>query len=157
MKSGPSSAIQNYTDTNNQRDSSNIMYPGSPCSVRWSSENGAQGGYVSGIGVPFVDGKNRAILSKQNTFISEGWVDAIPDDTAFYLGCSFETHQESPELVSGSNLTNATPLHLQLEYSSPSDGGQFYEPRHNSDQFVSFVNIDAVLRLQPDGTLVSSV
>ena len=32
-----------------------------------------------------------------------------------------------------------------------------YEYEDKSDPFTSFVHIDAVLRIQPDGTLISSV
>ena len=76
----------------------------------------------------------------------------IPSDESFYIGCSFETHQEDPELVSGSDLTNATPLHVRLNYSGETN---FYQKRETSDPFTSFVHID-VLRLQSDGTLISS-
>ena len=47
---------------------------------------------VSGIGVPFVDGQRRPILSLQTGFKQAGWVDIIPSDESFYIGCSFETH-----------------------------------------------------------------
>ena len=87
-----------------------------------------------------------------------GWVDAVPDDTSFWIGNSFETHQESPELISGSDLTNATPLHVRLEYEGTTVGtDNFFEGKTTSDPFTSFVHIDAVLRLQQDGTLISSV
>ena len=66
----------------------------------------------------------------------------------------FDTDKEV-SLVSGSDLTNSTPLHVRLRYSTA--GGTFYEKRENSDPFTSFVHIDAVLRLTPSGELISSV
>lgn len=113
---------------------------------------------MAGIGIPFVDGKNRPVMSKRAAVGVSGWVDAVPDDTSFWIGNSFETHQESPELISGSDLTNATPLHVRLEYEGTSEGdANFFEGKSTSDPFTSFVHIDAVLRLQQDGTLISSV
>jgi hypothetical protein len=82
----------------------------------------------------------------------------LPEDSGFYIGCNFETFPEETGLVSGSDLTNATPLHLRLEYDSAKNTtSNFFEMKDNSDPFTSFVNIDAVLRLQEDGTVVSSV
>ena len=84
------------------------------------------------------------------------WI--LPIDDSFFLGCNFETHPESSDLVSGSDLTNATPLHLRLEYAGTANGtANFFEGRDNNDPFTSFVHIDAVLRLQEDGTVISSV
>jgi len=143
----------------------NIMYAGAPCNVAWAhgAGTGGAGGAdvahpreaVSGLGVPFVDGQRRPILSKSAGFKQAGWVDIIPSDESFYIGCSFETHPEEVSLVSGSDLTNSTPLHVRLRYSSAD--GDFYEKRENSDPFTSFVHIDAVLRLTPSGELISSV
>jgi hypothetical protein len=110
---------------------------------------------VSGLGIPFVDGKRRPILSRSGGFKQAGWVDIIPSDASFYIGCSFETHPEEESLVSGSDLTNSTPLHVRLRYRT--EVGTFYEQRQSSDPFTSFVHIDAVLRLTPSGELISSV
>jgi hypothetical protein len=143
----------------------NIMYAGAPCNVAWAHSKGILADNltdgdktreaVSGLGIPFVDGQRRPILSKETGFKQAGWVDIIPSDESFYIGCSFETHPEEVSLVSGSDLTNSTPLHVRLRYSSAN--GDFYEKRENSDPFTSFVHIDAVLRLTPSGELISSV
>ena len=142
----------------------NVMYAGAPCNVAWAhtkgvKDDGSAGGVerdaVAGLGVPFVDGQRRPILSKSVGFKQAGWVDVVPSDSSFYIGCSFETHPEEVSLVSGSDLTNSTPLHVRLRYSS--GAGDFYEPRQSSDPFTSFVHIDAVLRLTPSGELISSV
>jgi hypothetical protein len=140
------------------------MYAGAPCNVAWAHSKGVlanAGGdgtkarqAVAGVGIPFVDGQRRPILSKDVGFIKAGWVDIIPSDESFYIGCSFETHPEEVALVSGSDLTNSTPLHVRLRYSTATD---FNELRDNSDPFTSFVHIDAVLRLTPSGELISSV
>jgi len=154
-------------NTNYEPDSKNIMYPGAPTHVAWAhTASGAAGAgtmlarQVVGVGVPFVDGSNRPILSKREGTAFKGWVEILPDDDSFFLGCNFETHPESTGLVSGSDLTNATPLHLRLEYTTGTDaagGSNFFQHRDGNDPFTSFVHIDAVLRLQEDGTVVSSV
>jgi hypothetical protein len=140
------------------------MYAGSPCNIAWAhtkgvKANGTDGGVardaVAGLGVPFVDGQRRPILSKSVGFKKAGWVDVVPSDSSFYIGCSFETHPEEASLVSGSDLTNSTPLHVRLRYAGGT--GDFYEPRQSSDPFTSFVHIDAVLRLTPSGELISFV
>ena len=160
----PASATVMGTNNNNLVDGKNVMYAGAPCNVAWAHGVGANPAVgktarpreaVSGLGIPFVDGQRRPILSKETGFKQAGWVDIIPSDASFYIGCSFETHPEEVSLVSGSDLTNSTPLHVRLRYSS--GAGDFYEPRQSSDPFTSFVHIDAVLRLTPSGELISSV
>ena len=160
----PASATVMGTNNNNLVDGKNVMYAGAPCNVAWAHGVGANPAVgktarpreaVSGLGIPFVDGQRRPILSKETGFKQAGWVDIIPSDASFYIGCSFETHPEEVSLVSGSDLTSSTPLHVRLRYSS--GAGNFYEPRQSSDPFTSFVHIDAVLRLTPSGELISSV
>ena len=74
-----------------------------------------------------------------------------------------ETFQQASGIVSGSNLTNATPLHIQLEYQAMEDevGNaaaklNFYEYVNKSDVLTTYVHTDQVLRLAPSGTLISS-
>ena len=82
----------------------------------------------------------------------------IADDSQFYLGCSFESAQESPELVSGSNLTGSTPLIVKLQYDNTvNDTKNFNEGRDQSDIFTSFVHIDAVLRVTDSGDVMTSL
>ena len=165
FKPKPTDNPASYADSNsNLIDGRNVMYPGAPCAVAWGGSDvpAAAGNdlFVSGIGIPFVDGNNKPILSRAKAFRGEGWVDIIPSDEQFYIGNSFETFMESPQLVSGSDLTNATPLHLKLKYASLTDTNtpeQFFEHVSNKDVLTSFIHIDSVLRLQPDGTLISSV
>ena len=90
----------------------------------------------------------------------EGWVEILSNDSRFFIGCSMESHpEENMAMVSGSDLTNMTPLHVRLEYENVSAGdlNTFYAPKHDTDPFTTFVHADSVLRLQPDGTLISSV
>ena len=71
-----------------------------------------------------------------------------------------ESHpEENMAMVSGADLTNMTPLHVRLAYENVSAGdlNTFYAPSHDTDPFTTFVHVDSVLRLQPDGTLISSV
>jgi hypothetical protein len=164
FKSKPTEEPTLYSSNNNLTDGRNVMYPGAPCAVAWGGSNlpvGDSGDkFVSGIGIPFVDGDNKPILSRADAFHGEGWCDLIPDDSSFFIGNSFETFMESPGLVSGSDLTNATPLHLKLKYANLTDTNapeQFFEHVSSKDVLTSFIHIDSVLRLQPDGTLISSV
>ncbi len=113
--------------------------------------------FVGGLAIPFTDGSNLPIFSRQIAVSAAGWVDVMPDDDKFFLGNTFETFgSAAPQLVSGSDLTQATPLLLKLDYQEPS-ASDMYAPRKDTDNFTSFVQIDSVLRLQPDGLLISSV
>lgn len=163
-------AGQNLFVTENYKaGSGTVMYAGSPSAFAWGYTAGTTAGtriagrQLAGIGVPLVDGMNRPVLSKRKLAIFEGWLDVVPDDSSFYVGNSFETHMESQELISGSDLTNSTPLHVRLKYAShiaadqTTDADNFFEDLSASDQLCSMVHIDAVLRVQPDGTVISSV
>jgi hypothetical protein len=114
---------------------------------------------INGLGVHFYDAENNPIHSI-NDFVSfSGWVDIMPDDTDFFLGVSFETHQENSKLISGSDLTNATPLNCRLEYTSNTTtaASDFYENWETGDVLTTFVHYDAVLRLEPNGDIISSM
>ncbi len=139
----------------------NCLYAGAPGVVAFFAndedvENLADT-YIGGLGIPFVDGQNLPVFSAQPWVSRKGWVDVIPDDDKFFLGNTFETFgSAAPQLVSGSDLTQATPLLLKLDYQEPA-ASNMYAPRKDTDNFTSFVQIDSVLRLQPDGLLISSV
>ena len=166
----PTAQPATYTDVdkandNNYKDTAkNVMYAGAPTMVTWGglkndlSVNNDL--FVSGLGVPFVDSNNHPILSKEPAFRQEGWCDLIPSDENFYISNNFETFMENSELVSGSDLTNATPLHIRLIYEGDikkTEDEQYFENMDTQDVFTSFIHIDSVLRMQPDGTLISSV
>jgi hypothetical protein len=169
LKSSPTTGYNGVSATKNnmyEEDGANVMYAGAPAQVAWGyarspSDNGTTvvpECYVGGIGVPFVDGMNRPILCKTAGISFEGWVEILPDDSSFYLGCNFQSHQESPNLVSGSDLTNASPLLVKLQYEDKGNGAtNLYETRDAGDQFTSFVAVDSVLRILPNGDCVSSV
>lgn len=167
---GPTAQPTDYTDADKANDNNysdtakNVMYAGAPTMVTWgglkndlSANNDI---FVSGLGVPFVDSNNHPILSKEPAFRQEGWCDLIPSDENFYISNNFETFMENSELVSGSDLTNATPLHIRLIYQGSikeTPNVQYFENMDTQDVFTSFIHIDSVLRMQPDGTLISSV
>ena len=65
------------------------------------------------------------------------WDDFAPED-----GTIFPVNQSLSDFPSG---------------ILPSGETNFYQKRETSDPFTSFVHIDSVLRLQSDGTLISSV
>ena len=80
-------------------------------------------------------------------------MDQIPDDSKFYIGMSFETHDEHESMVSGTDLTNTVPLHLNLKF----DTGTFLQEKVASgDVITSFVHYDCILRIEPDGNCISS-
>lgn len=151
----------NYTHSNSAHDSQSLLYAGAPEQIFWGYDNLAAdqaGKYIGGLGVAFVDGKNNPIFSKVDAFGKDGWVDILPTDEQFYIANSFETHgSNAPDLVSGSDLTNATPLLLRLRYQKNEGQGNFFRAKAKEDTFTSFVAIDSVCRLQPDGLLISSV
>ena len=147
-------------NTNYEEDSANIMYAGGPTQVCWGYGRASELSetYVSGIGVPFVDGLNRPILCKAVGISFEGWVEILPEDSSFYLGCNFQTHQESPNLISGSDLTNATPLLVKLQYETKRNNTEnFYAARDPADQLTSFIGVDSILRILPNGDIQSSI
>ena len=82
-------------------------------------------------------------------------LDQIPDDSKFYIGMSFETHDEHEAMVSGTDLTNTVPLHLNLTFKTGSDDIQ--APVRQGDLITSFIHYDCVLRVEPDGNVVSSM
>jgi hypothetical protein len=146
---------------NRGTDAPNVLYAGSPApfshgDIGTSGTSDDTLGW--GIGVPFVDGLNRPIFSTGD-FSQVGWLDLLPDDSDFYISANFETHHESGRLISGSDLTNATPLHVVLEYDTNKTQGttNYLEYREDNDIMTNFVHYDAILRVEPDGTLISSM
>ena len=168
FKSAPAYSAGGVDTKNNQyeSDGKNVLYAGSPCPVSWGHTASGAGGnnpmakrYVQGIGIPMVSGANQPVLSRHKAIGFKGWVDQMPkSDEDFFFACNFETHQESPNLISGSDLSHNSPLHLRVDYQG--EGSQpksFFETRDQSDRFVSFVAIDSVVRLLPNGSLISSI
>jgi hypothetical protein len=80
-------------------------------------------------------------------------MDQVPDDSKFYIGMSFETHNEHEAMVSGTDLTNTVPLHLNLKFSGSKN---IQEAVNQGDIITSFINYDCVLRLEPNGDVITS-
>jgi hypothetical protein len=80
-------------------------------------------------------------------------LDQVPDDSKFYIGMNFETHNEHESMVSGTDLTNTVPLHLNLKFSGSNN---IQEKVNTGDVITSFIHYDCILRIEPDGNTVSS-
>lgn len=137
-----------------------VLYAGAPTAIAWGYTTPTAmtpaSKHVAGLAIPFCDGQNNPVFSKQACVHGRAWIDCLPDDSSFYIGCNFETHGSTlPDSVSGADLTNLTPLMLKLEFQQESESN-IYEARKDTDIVNTFVCIDAVLRLANDGTLISS-
>lgn len=164
---GAGNELATNVSLNNQfnMEGKNVMYAGSASAVSWGHTASGAGGvgemaqrHVAGVGIGFVDGQNRPILSKKACAGFAGFVDCMPSDESFYISNNLETFQESP-LISGSDLSSAVPLFLKLEYETNQGSGaeSFYEKRDQSDSFQSYIMVDSVLRLMANGQFISSV
>ena len=164
--------VDETKNNNYEHNSKNILFAGSPSMVAWGhpgvagtvdaddaiNKTGIKERHISGLGVSFVDGSNRPVLSRSVGVAFEGWVDCVPDDSAFYLSSSLETFAENPGLVSGSDLSTSVPLQLRLTYEGTQNEAQhFFEGKTTSDPMTTFVHTDNVLRLTPSGEVISSV
>lgn len=86
------------------------------------------------------------------------YLDRIPDDSNFYIGQSFETHEEHEKMISGTDLTNTTPLHINMKFdTTDKDQGKINAPIKQGDLLTAFLHYDCVLRIEPDGSCVSSM
>ena len=84
------------------------------------------------------------------------YLDVVPDDSRFYLSQSFETHESHEELISGSDLTNTVPLHLNLKFEAV-EGAGHSDAAQDGDIVTSFIHFDAALRIDPTGDITSSM
>jgi hypothetical protein len=84
------------------------------------------------------------------------YLDVIPDDHDFYIGQSFETHEEHDSLISGTDLTNTVPLHVNLKFPA-STKDMPNAPVTQGDLLTAFIHYDSVLRIEPDGSVISSM
>ena len=80
----------------------------------------------------------------------------VADDSSFYIGQSFETHAEHDRIVSGSDMTSVVPLHMNMKFSDTSINGNPHAPVKQGDLLTAFIHLDAILRIEPDGSVVSS-
>ena len=130
-----------------------IMYAGTPCTYR----NGNGPGY-SGVGIPLVDGQGNLIHTKTQALVNvAGYLDVLASDEDFYIGQTFETFDQHGSLISGSDLTRTTPLHLTLNFKDAVDSNKHInQPLEAGDLATSFVQYDAIMKILPDGLVISS-
>ena len=86
----------------------------------------------------------------------ECFLDRIPNDEDFYIGQSFESHEEHDTLISGTDLTNTVPLHINMKFEDSTTVNAL-APVKQGDLLTSFLHYDAVLRVEPDGSCISSM
>ena len=84
------------------------------------------------------------------------YLDVVADDSSFYIGQSFETHAEHDRIVSGSDMTSVVPLHINMKFSDTSINGNPHAPVKQGDLLTAFIHLDAILRIEPDGSCISS-
>ena len=129
------------------------MYAGTPCTYR----NGTGAGH-SGVGIPLVDGQGNTIHTKDKVYVNvAGYLDVLASDEDFYIGQTFETFDQHGSLISGSDLTRTTPLHLTLNFKDAVDSNKHInQPLEAGDLATSFVQYDAIMKILPDGLVISS-
>ena len=84
------------------------------------------------------------------------YLDVVAEDKDFYIGQSFETHAEHDRIVSGSDMTSVVPLHINMKFSDTSVGSNPHAPVKQGDLLTAFIHLDAILRIEADGSCVSS-
>ena len=86
------------------------------------------------------------------------YLDRVPDDKDFYIGQSFETHEEHAAMISGTDMTQTVPLHINIKFGVTSNtSGHPNAPVKQGDLLSAFIHYDAVLRIDPSGEVVSSM
>jgi hypothetical protein len=106
-----------------------------------------------GLGTPKVDGATAPTYTAGNAC----YLDRVPSDDDFYIGQSFETHDEHERLISGTDLTNTVPLHINLKFLDTDNDGAINPPVKQGDLLTAFLHYDSVLRIEQDGSCVSSM
>ena len=84
-------------------------------------------------------------------------MDRVPFDTDYYIGQSFETHEEHEKLISGIDTTNTVPLHINMKFAPTTELTNPNPPSKQGDLLTAFLHYDAVIRIEPDGSVVSSM
>ena len=86
------------------------------------------------------------------------YLDRVPDDKDFYIGQSFETHEEHAAMISGTDMTQTVPLHINVKFGEVANTQGFPNaPVKQGDLLSAFIHYDAVLRIDPSGEVVSSM
>ena len=53
-------------------------------------------------------------------------------------------------------MTSVVPLHINMKFSDVALGGNPHAPVKQGDLLTAFIHLDAILRIEPDGSCVSS-
>jgi hypothetical protein len=53
-------------------------------------------------------------------------------------------------------MTSVVPLHINMKFSDTSLNGNPHAPVKQGDLLTAFIHLDAILRIEPDGSCVSS-
>ena len=93
-----------------------------------------------------------------NTRTNLGWLNYYASDKDFYIGQNFESHGEHSKMISGLDLTNSVPLHLNLNLSHP-PGATPAIPAPAAPighQMSVFIHHDSLLRIEPTGEVTTA-
>ena len=86
-----------------------------------------------------------------------GWLNYYASDKDFYIGCNFESHGEHSKMISGLDLTNSVPLHLNLNLSHQPGSDTVGAPAQPvGHQMSVFVHHDSLLRIEPTGEVTTA-
>jgi hypothetical protein len=93
-----------------------------------------------------------------NTRTNLGWLNYYASDKDFYIGCNFESHGEHSKMISGLDLTNSVPLHLNLNLSHPPGAtpAVLAPAAPIGHQMSVFVHHDSLLRIEPTGEVTTA-
>ena len=92
-----------------------------------------------------------------NTRTNLGWLNYYASDKDFYIGCNFESHGEHSKMISGLDLTNSVPLHLNLNLSNQPGSDTAGAPAQPvAHQMSVFVHHDSLLRIEPTGEVTTA-
>ena len=92
-----------------------------------------------------------------NTLTNLGWLNYYASDKDFYIGCNFESHGEHSKMISGLDLTNSVPLHLNLNLSNQPGSDTAGAPAQPvAHQMSVFVHHDSLLRIEPTGEVTTA-
>lgn len=104
-----------------------------------------------------------AVLTQgDNSLAAMCYIQKVPDDSDYFIGQSFETHEEHESMISGMDTTNVVPLHINLKFQTTANNAEGKSKYMNADikqgdLLTAFLHYDAVLRIEPDGSVVSSM
>lgn len=127
-----------------------LMTPTATAAQVWSAD-----AYMAAEFTPTTETCTGA-YSVANWLHGKCYLDRVPSDTDYYIGQSFETHEEHEKLISGMDTTNTVPLHINLKFGNTLTANP-NPPIKQGDLLTAFLHYDAVMRIEPDGSVVSSM